>query len=83
MHVCIRLQQRKSTREALPGLKCIVDNGVEDKAISHCRWSPELKHVHGLQKGVCSTEAADETKGRREREDSDHSPKYFQELLIH
>lgn len=29
-----------------------------------------------------STQAADETKGRREREQSDYSPKYFEKLLL-
>lgn len=74
--------QSKSTRHALPGLKCVVDDGVEDKTVSNCRWSPELKHVHGLQNGMRSTQAAGETKGRREREESDHSPKCFQEVLL-
>lgn len=76
------LQQSKSTRHALPGLKCVVDNGIEGKTVSNCRWSPELKHIHGLQEQDRSTQAAGETKGKEREEESDHSPKCFQELLL-
>jgi hypothetical protein len=53
---------------ALLGLKGIVDSGTEDKTVTNCRWSPELKHIHRLQKGVHRTQAAEETQGRREKE---------------
>lgn len=33
-------------------MKSVVDNGIEDEAVTHKGWPPEFEHVNCLQDGV-------------------------------
>lgn len=55
-------------------MKSVVDNGIEDQAVTHKGWPPEFEHVNWLQDGVWTTEAA-ETESQRERSKHGAVPK--------
>lgn len=49
---------------ALPVVKSVVDNGIEDQAVAHEGGPPEFEHVDWLQDGVWTTEVAETERER-------------------
>lgn len=68
---CWRIQGISIWR-GLPILKCIVHNCIEDKAVTHNRWTPELKHTDRFQDGIWTTKATEKEKKEAESKLSSH-----------